>query len=66
MEESNLYGIPVTFDEFSDKLREIKSDYLKAHGRELHTVEELENYLIRRKVSKKKTRALKSLKGFSL
>jgi hypothetical protein len=54
------------FDEFATRLKDIKADFLKAHGRELKTVEELEQYLMRRKFSPKGSKALKSLKGLNL
>lgn len=50
------------FDEFSEKLRTIKSEYLKLHGKPLETIRDLEILLDKRIVKPKKT-GLKSLKG---
>jgi hypothetical protein len=54
----------MTFDEFENKLKTIKVDFEKTNGRSLITVKELEEFLLKRKVSNKRSRGLKSLKGF--
>jgi hypothetical protein len=52
------------FDEFLERLRKLKIEYKLNTGKDLNTVEELEQYLDRRLV-KRNTRNLKSLKGLS-
>jgi hypothetical protein len=52
----------MTYDEFADKLRKAKSDYLTEYGKKLETIDELETFLTRRLIGKKKT-GLKSLRG---
>lgn len=59
----------MSFDEFSQKLQAVKEDFRKSFGRDIATIRELEEYLVRRKLSQggaKKARNLKSLKGFDL
>jgi len=53
------------FDEFTNKLKEIKESFKRRHGRDLQTIEELEQYLADRKFGVKR-RHLTSLKGFNL
>ena len=52
----------MTYDEFADKLRQIKAEFLRANGRPMETLQELDAAVARRLV-KPKTRGLKSLKG---
>lgn len=52
----------MTFDDFSDRLENIKKEFASAKGKELETIKELENYLIERMASSRQ-RGLKSLKG---
>ncbi len=52
----------MTYEEFSDKLRVVKVQFKKRHGKNLNTIEELENYLTMILV-KPKRKALKSLRG---
>jgi len=51
------------FDEFVNKLEEIKEDYYKARGKKLETIKELEEYILRKKLRVAGRRHLKSLKG---
>jgi hypothetical protein len=51
------------FDEFMDKLKEIKEEYRRFQGEELKTIEELEKFLTLKKFRTSKRRHLKSLKG---
>lgn len=54
------------YDEFERKLQEVKADFRKEAGKELETVQELEQFLKDRisRVSVRKMRpALKSLRG---
>lgn len=55
----------MTFDEFSDKLKDIKIEFAKVKGRDMSTIAELEQYLVERK-NRRLSRGLKSLKGFDL
>lgn len=54
------------FDAFSDKLEEIAEEFRLENGRDIETVDELREYLRRRKVRVKGRRQLTSLKGFNL
>jgi hypothetical protein len=62
----------MTYDEFSEKLRIVKFEFRRATGREMETVQELEEFLMRRMVSVKRVTArgrkgaLKSLKGLNI
>lgn len=59
----------MNYDEFLDRLREYREEYRAAYGRELKTIDQLEEYLSRRKtgrVRRSGRRALKSLRGFGL
>ena len=51
------------FDEFVIKLEEIKEDYYKTKGKELKTIDELDAFLVRKKLRTSGRRHLKSLKG---
>ena len=66
----NLYGVSVMsglkFDEFVDKLQQVKEDFRNENGREVETVAELEAFVRRRKVRTKGRRHLTSLKGFDV
>ncbi len=56
----------MTFDEFADKLQQIKKEYLKASGKPIVTIDELESYLAIRLVRSAKLnkgKGLRSLKG---
>jgi len=59
-------GPGLKFDEFLDKLRQIRAEFRAEHGRDLRTVDELEAYAARRKLRTKGRRHLKSLKGLDL
>lgn len=51
------------FDEFSNKLKEIKEDYHRSQGKKLETIEELEKFIALKKFRTSGRRHLKSLKG---
>ena len=51
------------FNEFIDKLRDIKEDYQKSQGKELKTIAELEEFIAFKKHRTSGKRHLKSLKG---
>lgn len=55
--------VPMTFDEFGDKLNKILTDFRRTHGRDMETISELRQYLDRRLVKKSKSKALRSLRG---
>lgn len=55
----------MTYDDFSDKLREIKTEFETTKNTKLKTVEQLESYLTERK-NRRKTRGVKSLKGLNI
>jgi hypothetical protein len=55
----------MSYDEFSDQLRKIRAEYEKIHGKPMETIEEL-IMMLDKKLSKPKSRGLKSLKGLSL
>lgn len=55
----------MSYDDFQDKLREIKEEYREIHKKELETIKELETHLVHRKMRFGKHRQLRSLKGFS-
>lgn len=66
---SNLYSISVAglrFDEFLEKLSQVKAEFRAERGRDPKTLEELELYLARRKLRAKGRRHLTSLKGLDL
>ncbi len=52
----------MTYDDFHQKLLEIKASYLKTNGKSLETIQELEALLNRRLAIPKK-RGLKSVRG---
>jgi hypothetical protein len=52
----------MTYDDFSNKLREIKEEYERAKKSKMSTVKQLEDYLVERK-EKRFSKGLKSLKG---
>jgi len=54
------------FDEFLDKLHELKQEFRIQNGKPLETIEELESYLRRRKMGLTGRRRLRSLKGFNI
>lgn len=54
------------FDEFSDKLYEVLSEFERDTGRKADTVKELNDYIKRRKMRVKGRRHLTSLKGLGL
>ncbi len=54
------------YDEFFDKLKQYKAEFLSARGKEMDTIAELDAFLHERKYGRKKDRALKSLKGMNL
>jgi hypothetical protein len=60
-----LYSLMMTYDEFSNKLQEIKAEFEKAKGSKLVMVKQLEDYLIERK-NRRQSKGLKSLKGLSV
>ncbi len=53
------------YNEFAEKLKSVKTAYLKARGKELVTVRELEEFLELR-VLKCRTKGVKSLRGLGL
>lgn len=53
------------FDEFDDKLQDLKQEFKEYYGKDLTTIAELESYLRMRKV-KNPRKFLRSLKGFDL
>jgi hypothetical protein len=55
----------MNFDEFAEKLRKIKTDFRRAHGKPLETLEELEKFLDRRLAvtTPRAAKAARSLKG---
>lgn len=55
----------MTYDEFSNKLDDIKREFKHAKNHELTTVKQLEDYLMERKY-KRTSGKLKSLKGLSI
>jgi aromatic ring-opening dioxygenase catalytic subunit (LigB family) len=55
----------MTYDEFSDKLKEIKYEFENSKKMKLDTIKQLETFLIERK-SRRFSKGLKSLKGFDL
>jgi hypothetical protein len=55
----------MTFDEFSNKLKEIKAEFTRIKGRDMSPIAELEQYLIERK-NRRLSKGLKSLKGFDI
>lgn len=60
------YGVnTMTYDEFSDKLHEIKDEFKRAKNCELKTVEQLESYILERK-RRSLSKGLKSLRGLDL
>ena len=54
----------MTYDEFSDRLRRIKIEYESLYNKPLESIKDLESFLDRR-LSKPRSKALKSLKGIS-
>lgn len=55
----------MTYDEFSDKLKQIKSEFFSVKNKKIETVKELEEYLVERKV-RPKSKKLRSLRGLSI
>jgi hypothetical protein len=55
----------MTFDEFSNKLKEIKEEFLKVKKNEIVTVKQLEDYLVERKLRRRSV-GLRSLRGLKL
>lgn len=53
----------MTYDEFSDKLRNIKAEFLHNHGRPMETILELDETIAKRLVLRPKKKGLRSLKG---
>lgn len=53
------------YNELAEKLKAVKAEYLKTHGKELETIRELEEFLDRR-ILKPRTQGLKSLRGLGL
>lgn len=54
------------FNEFADKLVELKQEFKLAKGYDMTTIEELDKYIIERKTRGKRRRNLTSLKGFDI
>lgn len=54
------------YEEFSEKLAEMKADFAALHGREPETLAEFEEFLSRKKTGKTRTLRLRSLKGMDL
>lgn len=60
----------MTYDDFSEKLLFIKFEFRRMNGKELESIRELEDFLVRRQLSIQtmthgRKGALKSLKGLS-
>lgn len=53
----------MTYDEFGERLRKIKAEYLRTRGREMATVAELELFLERRLAKSPRQKGARSLKG---
>lgn len=54
------------FDEFSDKLFDLKQEFKLNKGYDMTTIEELDNFILERKTRKKTRKHLTSLKGFDI
>jgi hypothetical protein len=54
------------YDEFFERLQELKKDFKQAFGREAETLIEFEEYLKQRKIRALGRRNLTSLKGLDL
>lgn len=54
------------FDDFNSKLSFLKKSYEKKYGKPLETIDELEKFVLSISKVFKKSRAVKSLKHFSL
>lgn len=54
------------FNEFMDKLQQLKSEFEQENGRKAETVAELEAFLKKRQFRAKGRRHLTSLKGFNI
>ncbi len=55
------------FEEFSVRLRELKEEFASVNGgREPQTMEEFESFLLKKKLGRIRTGALRSLKGFDI
>ena len=63
-EQFMLYSYIMTFDDFSNKLRDVKIEYLKSRGKELETVKELEKFIIDKR-NQKLSIGAKTLKGLN-
>jgi hypothetical protein len=52
------------YDEFHERLQEIKKSYEKQYNKEMSSLQDLESYLSKRLIiQSKKSKSLKSLKG---
>lgn len=58
-----MVELQVTYDEFGERLRKIKAEFLKARGQELTTVSELERFLELRLAKRPRRAGARSLKG---
>ena len=54
------------YDEFFERLQELKKDFKRVHGREVRTMAEFEQYLKQRKIRSLGRRNLTSLKGLDV
>lgn len=54
------------YEEFSEKLAEMKADFAVLYGREPETMAEFEDFLSRKKTGRARTLRLRSLKGIDL
>jgi len=55
----------MNFDDFSDKLRKLRIEYVRVEGKEMTTVRELEAFLDK-KLARPKRKGAKSLRGMCL
>jgi len=55
----------MTYDEFSNKLREIAMEFERVKKTKLVTIDQLENYLVERK-NRRLSKGLKSLRGLNI
>jgi len=54
------------YNEFVERLRELKAEFASSEGREPKTLEEFEAYLLKRRTGAVRPRALRSLKGLDV
>ncbi|KKK83541.1 hypothetical protein LCGC14_2792340 [marine sediment metagenome] len=59
-------GSGMRYDQFTERLQELKEDFKKFYGREIETMAEFDVYLKQRKIRSLGRRNLTSLKGLDL